>query len=244
MAERTGYNIARIKELMTNIEQCYNNLGSTIQTGWENMSATLRREWVGEDEQDFETKLGERISSMFVNTYDLANNSLTTIYDLAKAWYDFQNKNTLTGADAVGSVTFGLEPVTLTKNDKIINVVLTTIGDDVDRGLVNGNSAEVIKQALVDYKASIQSKINEMIESVTVDTAFFGSQSYNIKWFVEQVGTAMGEVLSAIKDMHDALDVLANSSYTKASESVGGNIYNAGHTLNSSLNDLGESRWT
>lgn len=245
MAGRTGYNVNQIKTLMDNIEECYNKLGTTVQTGWETVSSTLKQNWVGEDEQDFEGKLAERISNMYVNTYNLANGSLSTIYELAKAWYDFQKKNKLEGGTAMAvDSSFGLEQKTLTQNDKIVEAKIQTIGDDVDRGLVSDGSTAAIKSALEDYKTSMQTKINEMIDSVTVDTAFYGEQSTSIKGFVDKVGLAMGEVVSAIKDMYDALDIIADSSYSTAASDVASQMKDAAGNVESSLSDLGKSRWT
>lgn len=245
MAGRTGYNVTQTKTLMENIEECYNNLGTTVQSGWESLSTTLKTNWVGEDEQDFEAKLAERISNMYVNTYNLANNSLTTIYDLAKAWYDFQAKNKLEGGGATaGDSSFGLEQIQLTQNDKIVEAKIESIADDVDRGLVNDGSSAAVKTALEEYKTSVQTKINEMIDAVTVDSAFFGEQVTSIKNFVNKVGTAMGEVVSAIKDMYDALDTLADSSYTSSSTEVTSQMESASSNIESSLSDLGSSRWT
>ena len=240
---RTGYNVSQIKTLMENIEECYNNLGTTVQNGWEPVKTALKANWVGEDEQDYESGLADRISSMYVSTYNLAQNALGIIYNLADSWYKFQQGNKIFGTAATDS-TFGLEQITLTQNDKVVEATIESIGDDVDRGLVSESSAGTIKEALSTYKTSVQSKIAEMIDSITVDTAFYGEQSTSIKSFVDKVGTAMGEVVTAIKDLNDAVDQLADSQYSTASTTFTGDIDTAKSNVESELESgLGDTRW-
>jgi len=245
MAGRTGYNVTKTKELMGNIEECYNNLTSLVQTGWENVQTTLQSNWVGEDEQDYEVKLAARISELFVSTHGFAQNAVTSLYDLAKGWYDFQQANKLDQGPTGGESSFGLEAIQLTKNEKIVEAKLITITDDMDRGLVNDASAENIRAALENYKTSIRSQINEMMDAVTVDSAFFGEQATSIKAFVSKVGSAMGEVITALKDMYDRLDELANANYSKSSEEATNTFGESGNvkTIESDLSTLESARW-
>ena len=164
MAGRTGYNVNQIKTLMDNIEECYNKLGTTVQSGWETVSSTLKQNWVGEDEQDFEGKLAERISNMYVNTYNLANNSLITIYDLAKAWYDFQKKNKLEGGTSIAvDSSFGLEQKALTQNEEKINV----------------NAKNIEKIALTE-PVSVASKVKEIFRELIRNSKFVFGKLFSL----------------------------------------------------------------
>lgn len=241
-AGRIGYNVSQTKTLMQNIEACYNSLGTTIQSEWETVQATLKSNWVGEDEQDFEDKLAKRISEMYTNTYNLCNNSLSTIFNLAKAWHEFQQKNKIEGSN-VGSSSFGLEELQVSPKDSIVQAKIETIGDDVDRGLVNPSSASAITQSLEKFKTTLQSKITEMIDAISVNSAFFGEQAGSIKKYVEKVGDGMAEIITAIKDLYVALETLAGTSYTTASSDVAGKMDEGVSNIETSLGDLGDTRW-
>ena len=179
---------------------------------------------------------------MYKSTYELAKKAIGDIFELANSWNEFQKTNILEGAEVGGINEFDLEEVTLTANDTILEFKSEDIGDDVDRGLVNSGSSNAIKNALEDYKTTIQTKINEMINAVPVDTAFFGDQASSIKTYIDEVGTGMGEVVTAVKDLYDALDQLADSNYTNASETVTTEVDKATQSINSSLEGMG-TRW-
>ena len=54
MALGIGYNVKQANELMQNIAEAYKNLGIYTKEQWNGIVDVLQREWVGEDEQDFE----------------------------------------------------------------------------------------------------------------------------------------------------------------------------------------------
>ena len=59
---KVGYNATRINLLMHEIASSYEMLGQSVIKNYEALKPVLRREWVGEDELDFEKKLVECIS--------------------------------------------------------------------------------------------------------------------------------------------------------------------------------------
>ena len=91
-----GYNVKRANELMESIAQAYKDLGIYTKEQWDGVLYILQGQWIGEDEQDFEKRLADRICTLYLNASELANNSIETIAGLAQAWHDFQQKNTIT----------------------------------------------------------------------------------------------------------------------------------------------------
>ena len=124
-----GYNVTKAKELMENIAKAYENMGIYTKDQWEGVYRTLQSNWVGEDEQDFEAKLADRICTLYVNAYNLAQSSVDTIVGLVNAWYQFQQKNTLSGDASsgnkgglfgIGGNKFSIDAPSIKKEDKIV----------------------------------------------------------------------------------------------------------------------------
>ena len=158
-----GYNVNKAKELMENIARAYENMGIYTKEQWEGVYRTLQSNWVGEDEQDFETKLAARICTLYVNAYNLAQSSLDTIVGLVNAWYQFQKKNTLDGSASAGKgITgfgglfgigsaanqFSIEAPAIQKNDQIVEPHLVPLDNNTNRGLKDASSKSNIQTAV------------------------------------------------------------------------------------------------
>lgn len=248
-----GYNVSKTNKLMEDIKKAYEDMKLYITDEWPTLLNVLHTEWVGEDEQDFEDKLAQKICNLYENAYNLAQNSITTVYGLANSWYEFQKNNTLEGAESsgrtgglfgIGGNRFGLDEVKISHNDKIVEKQLVQLTNDMDRGLANSDSARKIQSAVTDFVNTTKKKTEDLFNEIQVNQAFFGEQTRNIKIYIDKTGAAVGEVTVALKDMYSALETLAGSSYTKASEDVSAQFQQSTNDIESSLNELGSSRWS
>lgn len=246
-----GYNVNKANELMDNIAKAYENMGIYTREQWEGVYKTLQANWIGEDEQDFETKLAQRICDLYINAYNLAQSSIDTIDGLITAWHEFQQKNTLNGKESAGKKSFlwfggnkfGSDKPTIRKIDDIVKEHLVALDNNTDRGLQAADSKAKIQSSIDTFVGQIKSKTNDLFDEIQTNQAFFGEQTTTIKNYITKVGDAIAEVTIAIKDMYTALDQLTGSSYTKATEDVSSQFTEANSKVDQSLNDLGQTRW-
>lgn len=244
MAFAIGYNVSKANELMNEIAKAYDELGIYTEKEWDNVIRVLQKNWVGEDEQDFEKKLADRICNLYENASNLAEHCVDTIGGLAQTWYKFQQTNTLDGG-TVGSGKLNIEvPQIIEKKDVVSVDASRTIADNADRGLRDASSKTAIQEAVNTFVSQIKGKTARLFEKIDTNKAFFGEQSSNIKSYVEKVGSGIAEVTIAVKDMYQALETLANSSYTTSSSDIKDQFTQASSNVESSLNDLGNSRWS
>ena len=248
-----GYNVNKANELMENIARAYENMGIYTKDQWESVYKTLQTNWVGEDEQDFETKLAERICNLYVNAYNLAQSSIDTIDGLVTAWHQFQQKNTLSGEAAagnkgglfgIGSNKFGTDKPSIKKEDKIVEPHLVQLDNNTNRGLKDASSKSTIQTAIDTFVGQIKAQTATLFDEIQTNQAFFGEQTSTIKTYLAKVGDAIAEVTIAIKDMYSALDQLVGTSYASAQSDIQSQFDQAGGNVEQSLNDLGSSRWS
>lgn len=242
-----GYNVNKAKELMENIAKAYENMGIYTKDQWEGVYRTLQTNWVGEDEQDFETKLAERICNLYVNAYNLAQSSIDTIDGLVTAWHQFQQKNTLSGEGSFsgfGSNKFGIDKPVIKKDDKIVEPHLVQLDNNTSRGLKDASSKTNIQTAIDTFVGQIKSQTATLFDEIQTNQAFFGEQTSTIKTYIAKVGDAIAEVTIAIKDMYSALDQLVGTSYASAQSDIQSQFDQAGGSVEQSLTDLGSSRWS
>lgn len=244
MAFAIGYNVHQANDLMDKIASAYKNLGIYTREQWNSVANVLQENWVGEDEQSFEKNLATRICTLYVNASSLTENCLNTIAGLAQSWYDFQQRNTLDGSMAEGKGRFKIDVPRVDKNEQIIKPRIRTIGNSDDRGLKDNSSKTAIQEAVVSFVGEIKKKTEGLFQEIDANQAFFGEQTSSIKAYVEQVGRAIAEVTIAIKDMNDALDALAGTSYIGATNDIKEQFTQASSNVDASLNDLGSSRWS
>ena len=220
MAFAIGYNVKEANELMEKIADAYKDLGIYTKDQWQGITDVLQNEWVGEDEQDYEKKLAERLCLLYQNAYSLTNSCVETIAGLAQAWYDFQSKNTLSGEVAEGKGKININKPKIKSDDEIVKSKQKSIGNNDDRGLREASSKTTIQTAVSDFVGKIKEKTAGLFDEIQANTAFFGDQTTNIKTYIDKVGAAIGEVTVAVKDMYNALDTLAATSYTTASSDI------------------------
>lgn len=244
MAFAIGYNVSKANELMNKIADTYNRLGIYTEEQWSDLINKLRTNWVGEDEQDFEKKLADRICNLYVDASNLAEYCVDTIGGLAKIWHEFQIKNTLNGKSDVSKSRIDIDIPKIKKNTKIVKFVAKPINNNEDRGLRDASSKANIQEAVNTFVGQIKNKTDELFQEVDVNTAFYGDQSANIKSYVEKVGSGIYEVTIAIKDMYEGLERLANSNYTASMTNVGEQMSKVSSDVDSELGSLGNSRWS
>jgi len=92
-----GYNVLKINEVMKDIVASYLEITRYINSSWLDLRTELRTQWVGPDEQDFEKNFIKRLNDLINSSEQLARNSVDIMYELAVAWADFQDKNTISG---------------------------------------------------------------------------------------------------------------------------------------------------
>lgn len=244
MAFAIGYNVKQANELMDNIAEAYKNLGIYTNEQWKGVVDALQANWVGEDEQDFEQKLAQRICNLYINASKLAEGCVNTIAGLSQAWYDFQSRNILDGESAIGKSKININIPKIKKEDQIVKARIKTISNDEDRGLRDASSKVNIQEAVNTFVGQIKQRTDGLFQEIDANTAFFGDQTANIKSYVERVGSAIAEVTIAVKDMNEALEKLANSNYTTSSADIKEELTKASSNVETSLNDLGNSRWS
>ena len=243
MAIAIGYNVKEAETVMNAVGTAFKNLGIYTQDQWQGVVKALQDNWIGEDEQDFENKLASRICTLYENAYTLASGSIDTIANLTQAWYDFQANNTIDGQRADGRGRVKIDKPKVKSNSTIVKAVKVTFGEGQDRGLRDASSKATIQGAVETFVNEVKNRTNGLFEEIQTNNAFFGDQTTAIKSYIEKCGVAIGEVTAAVKDMYDALDILANQSYVKASSDISQEFTTATTNVEQSLNDLGSSRW-
>ena len=246
MAIAIGYNVKKAEEVMASISSAFTNLGIYTAEQWESVVKSLQDNWIGEDEQDFEKKLADRICKLYDNAYQLANGSIDTIANLVDAWYQFQKNNTIDGtayeAKRSGGTNTAQKPK-IKANSQIVKAKSRNFAKDQDRGLRDASSKASIQGSVETFVNEVKNKTKGLFEEIQTNNAFFGDQTTAIKGYVDKCGDAIGQVTVAVKDMYDALEVLANQSYVNASSDISQEFSTASTNVEQSLNELGSSRW-
>lgn len=240
---RIGFNVKKTNDLMANVAKAYNDLGIYTQEQWQPLITVLQNNWIGEDEQDFEKELAKRICTLYTNAYDLVNSCVNTLAGLAQAWYDFQQKNTLSGAAAESRGAIDIDIPSITKVDPIVEPKTKEFSNDTDRGLSSSSSKTSIQQAVETFVNDIKKETSGLFEAIQVNNAFFGGQTSTIKTYVEKVGVAVGEVTVAVRDMYEKLDQLASTNYNTATTDINTQMGTSTTEVETRVNDLGNSKW-
>lgn len=246
MSMAIGYNINKAEEVVENIAAKYNDLGNYMGSEWPSVTKALHDNWVGDDEADFEKELANRINTLYRDARNLAVSCTETICNLGNAWIEFQSNNTLSGAKAESSAGWLTDKSVTTSSIKTYDAVSAnppSLNGDTDRGLTNENSAAAIMSVVGDYVEGIKAKTTELFSEVDSNIAFYGEQTSSINKYIESCGTAISEVSVAIKDLHEALETLAGTSYVNASSSVSEQVTEGISQVADSLSNLGDSRW-
>lgn len=218
---QTGYNPSRISELMTDIKESYDQIGTAISDGWPTVVDTMQREWIGADEQSLEEAFAKRMCNLYSGSGKIVNALLANLRNAGEAWNKFQQDNIMEGATNHSS-SYNVGELKVTVNDNIIEYRQRDISDTDDRGLANGNaSASAIQGAMDTYMSNIKSKISGLYESMNASDAFVGqTQSTSIKEYIETIGEGLGTVTTAAEDIYQALETLINANYGSAESNV------------------------
>jgi len=244
MALASGYNVSKANEIMKNISDHYSSLGGFIQEGWNNVTTTLQGNWIGEDEQAFEHDFATKIRDLYVKSATLATNSINTIAGLTQQWLNFQKSNVLEGSSAdflTGQANIEIPQVKI--EEHIISRKERTFSDGEDRGLVSESSAATIKTSIDTYVSDIKTKLEGLFSSIDSNSAFFGEQSKSINEYIVQIGSAIGEVATAVRDLYDQIDKLANTQYSTAQSDIHQIFSQEKTNIDNAVNELGQSRW-
>lgn len=246
MALEIGYNVKHAQDLVDDIAESYNKIKTYTKEGWHDLSETMRKEWVGEDEQDFEQEFINKICTIYEETAELVKSAVGTIGNLANNWINFQKTNTIFKGkgNGVSSSSGTVEIPTIAVDNPIVSYKSFTIGESEDRGLKTAGSAAEIQAKVSEYVGTIKSKVNGLFDQLNVDSAFFGSQVSSIKAYITQTNTSIQELSTAVKDMYNHVNTLANTSYSSSLEEVNEEFNTATSEMAAATESLGESKWS
>lgn len=263
MAESTGqvgYSIEEGKKLQHSIDDAFNSVKEKISSPWSELQATLRAEWVGEDEFSYEKEFVKKINSLYGSAKWVSDACIATIQTLLEGWAKFQDSNLIEGAtnegDTLSAVTancdfFNLESMPSEESYKSLTAIdepaALVLSNDTVRGLTNGaSSAGKIQDAVSTYVNAVHTGVNELFSSFNANSAFFGDQVESINNLKNNCSTAIAEVVTAVQDLNDLLEELAGSRYTGGSDSMDFSASVAASesngTISSSVNSM-ESKW-
>ena len=239
-----GYNLAEAQKVINKVLENYNNLDKTIVSNWENLKSLLRREWIGYDEEDFEKKFAKRLIDLSTATSAVANSSMETIFQLAKAWHEFQSRNTLDGS----KITTDAFKLDVSKTSPRASDSISAGGLQIDasttRGLKNGiQSARIIHDAVENFINNIKQKADSLANGISTERAFTGEQSSAVKNYLKKCTEATAAVATSVKDLEEALTTLLGSNYAKSIENVSNEFQSATSSLNSTISDVNSGRW-
>lgn len=239
-----GYNLQEAKNVISKVRDNYIQLDKSIVSGWEALKRKLRSEWIGYDEEDFEKKFAQRLIELSVAASEMTNNSMQTIYNLAKAWHDFQAQNTLDGGKLeIESFNLEFEP-TSPRNSESIPAGGLTLSDGTTRGLKNGTaSAGTLQEAVSSFVNNIRQKAENLANSISTERAFSGEQSTAIKNYLKKCGEVSAAIATSVDDLNTAIDTLLRGNYAASMEKVSEEFESATSSLNSTLNDISSGRW-
>ena len=239
-----GYNLREAQKVLDKIYQDYNSLDKTIVSSWEQLKRLLRREWIGYDEEDYEKKFAKRLIDLSSTTSEMANSSMETIYNLAKAWHDFQSHNTLDGSE-INVEPFKLEYTkTSPREEGSISSGGLQIDESTTKGLKNGQgSASVVHDAVNTFIKTIVQKANALSSSIKTERAFSGEQASAINAYLKKCSETTAALATSVDDLDQALDNLLSGNYGASVESVNQEFTSATSSLNDTLNNTDGSRW-
>lgn len=216
-----GYNAAKINTLMGSISDAYVALASKVKTNYETLKPVLRKEWVGEDELDFEQKLVTRLNNMYYNAGLLSQAAINAIYNVATSWKEFQSKNIFGGEGASVNINVTFDEVTVTLEESLITFTGEEYGSDVNRGLQSGEASYTnIMEALEQFRTSSRTDAQNFTSEFDINSAFFGGSEQGINSFLEHLEGCLGAVLTAVKDFVDGLQNLAKTNYVSATSTI------------------------
>ncbi len=237
-----GYNPEQVNQLMESIQSNVTDIEEAMQGDWTNLVTTLEQKWVGDDEQDFEDKLAQKICGLYEAACNLATGLIETIKNTSDSWHDFQTQNTVDGQAAPAIVSYSLEVPTIEINNPIVEKNEVSIDNSQNLGLMDGEASS-IKSAVEQYVSNVQDKVNNLFSTIDSSNAFLGTQqSSSINNYMEETGQAMADVLTAVNDFYTALDYQAGTNYSGSEETVSTTL-DSENPVDDTASVLGESKW-
>ena len=175
-----GYNVNKINEVMQDVNAACVSFSSKVGNSFESVKSSMRREWIGPDQQDFEEELIKRLNKLLENTKALAINTNQNLYNLGVAWADFQDRNTLDGkSTGMGKQLksalekpgkFNVEPIVFSK-------ISFNAGQNL--GLANASSISTVQNSLGTFVSDIKRDSKMLFEQIDSQNAFFGEGQRN-----------------------------------------------------------------
>lgn len=94
-----GYNPSEVKKLLNQIGTFMDNIKSSIVTNFVDLRTVLHEQWVGEDEQDYEKALINRINYLYVLACSRSQETANNVFLLRNSWHRFQKNNDVTSGE-------------------------------------------------------------------------------------------------------------------------------------------------
>ncbi|MEI3508208.1 MAG: hypothetical protein V8R01_03680 [Bacilli bacterium] len=216
----TGFNPEKANELQDSLIRIFKECSETIQSGWPTVRNTLQENWIGEDEMSLEEAFVGRINWLYRQASEAVNGVNKCVVTWANNWHDFQKTNKV---DNSQSFDIAID-VTEKRVDAVdpITFEARTIAASEDRGIKDG-SAGVIKGQISSYVENINSSVKGLYNGIheTAAAAFFGlQQTTAIEEFITKVGDAFAGILTAVKDINEAVDKLTTDVYNESDSSM------------------------
>lgn len=260
MAMAVGYNVQKASDLMQALATKYAGLDQIIVSEYKKVSATLRENWVGEDEQHYEQYLANKFNYLYAQSGKLVEVAVQNIYATTLSWIEFQRENRFKASDgtdlvdSVGVQMYGgssISDITAPAIDIKTNIISYegfTIPVDADRGLASTDSATTIQNAIGGAVQTIKDAVDAICGELKVSEAFFGDQLTSIEEYMTQVHKSVGEIITAVQDISTALNQMAGEQYTGAGDAgmsgyVSGQMTTAAQDMSSTTSDYA-GKWT
>lgn len=222
--ESVGFNPARVKELRSQINDWFNGMPDKILSAWQPLQTTLLAEWVGEDEQSYESALVKKLNGLYLTAGEVVKNVDQSLDQLGQNWHNFQKQNIMQGAENVTEFSMDIEPdARVNVLGSVISFSERSISNDQVRGLINGMASKTkIEGSLTEFVTEIKNvtqKLNDIASSLAGE-AFHGQQAQSVLGYLEKVTEALKGVLTAVQDLREGLEVQANTNYAQTDEAV------------------------
>ena len=217
-----GYNVEKIQNLMESIKKSYDDIETAMSTPWPNLSALMRREWIGPDEYANEKTLANTLDELYQACAEAIEGVAGNIFSLGEAWRQFQGVNTIKGGVGATLKSIGsLTEIKLKSGSLNIWKEGDKFADNQDLGLVNGlTSANNITQAIDTYADTVYNAVDKLYQNLddSVKGSFLGDeQSPKIVEYLHNMGSAIAKLTVCIKKVKEAIGEAAKAYQSQAS---------------------------
>lgn len=216
----TGFNPAKANELQEELIRIFNECAETIQSGWPQVRSTMQDNWIGEDEMSLEEAFVGRINWLYKQAAQAVNGVNQCVVTWANNWHEFQKTNKVSNSQSF-DIAIDVEPKTVDAVDPL-TFEARTIAATENRGIKDG-TAGVIKGQISSYVENIRTSVKGLYDGIhdTAAAAFFGSQQTTaIEEFISKVGDAFSSILTAVRDINEAVDKLTTDVYQESDSAM------------------------